>query len=207
MSNQTLIQNDTQWLSWRTDGIGASDSPIILGYSNYSTRKKLLVEKVKKIVNKSSNPVANLGHVAEKVQREIFASKFFGHPFEKVEISCPVVEHPVEKWLRASIDGMFVSKEKTIIWEHKMTGRKKFDLIKNGNCPDDFYVQTQHQMYVTGKGSVVIQCTLFDPKTFKASYKDTCYVKVDRDPVFIKDIWYPEVKKFWNEVLDGRKRI
>ena len=41
----TLEQGTAEWLAWRTQGIGASEAPAILGENPWKSRRALLAEK------------------------------------------------------------------------------------------------------------------------------------------------------------------
>ena len=200
----SVVQSDKDWKLWRLEGVGASDTPIILGLSKYSTRKKLLMTKAKRIIDETKNIVLDKGHHAEKIQREVLKANLSLKLFKDVKIEAPVLEHPKYKWIRASLDGWVEGAEdEPYAWEHKLTGKDKLRLLRNGACPDDFYAQAQHQMFVSGCKKVILQGTLLGAK-LKVSFKETALIEIKRDEEFIKYL-FKEIKKFWEEVLDIRE--
>ena len=210
MSNKTIIQNDADWLKWRCDGIGGSDVPIIMGLSSYSTRKKLLMEKAKRLWKEQEyNYILELGHRAEEHQRKLLTVNS-GVLFEDKVVDNPVIESKVYPWLRASLDGYVPRLLNNVvgtpyIWEHKLVGRKKYEKIQDGICPDDFFVQIQHQLFVSATRRCLLQATLLD-KGQRVNYKETAYLMIEKDIKQCKK-QFDILKSFWNEVLALREQL
>lgn len=159
-------QNTPEWEKWRKDKVGASDLPIIMGLSPYSTplslwKKKLGFEK------SVYHAGMRFGHENEPVVRERANIKF-GERFDPV---CGV--HSMNDWAIASLDG--ISEDGHII-EIKSCNADDHALVVHGQVPEKYFPQLQWQMYVFNKKYV----------TYISSHKgDDLYLKVERDQEFI----------------------
>lgn len=134
-----MEQNTQEWLDWRKDKIGASDLPIILGLSPYSTPLQLWKRKLG--FEQSPNETAsqrfgkdNESHVRELLQQE------YG-----VRIDPATYVHPELPWAIASLDGV---DENGIIYEIKMANAEDHAMAKAGKVPTKYFPQTQWQLFV-----------------------------------------------------------
>lgn len=96
------VQGSPEWLEWRSQGVTASDIPIILGLSPYKTVWQLWAEKVGRInaADISRNPNVIRGNRLEDDARQL-AEKHCG------EILLPICgEYGPWPTLRASFDGL-----------------------------------------------------------------------------------------------------
>ncbi len=84
----------------RTNAIGGSDIPVIMGMSPYKTPYKLYLEKTCQIVDESDNEAMYWGNVLEPVIREEFERR----NNVKVETKETIV-HPFYDFMRGNIDG------------------------------------------------------------------------------------------------------
>lgn len=136
-----LEQGSPEWLEWRQKGIGASDTPIIMGLSPFSTPLQLYNDK-KGITQTFHNEWATKkGHLMEPTAR-MFYQNMTG--IETVPVT---VAHDKISYLKASLDGW--SDKKQILVEIKFPGKKDWDLAMKGEIPDYYQAQIQHQMLVT----------------------------------------------------------
>lgn len=211
--SKDFIQNSADWEKWRFEGLGASDAPVYFegetgSYSKYKTRKQLCEEKILRFSKPQKNTfIADMGHAVEDDARGIMELNLCFKNWTNVTLkpTCAVLEK--EEHLRASLDGY--SDEIDLVWECKMCGKKKYEMIKEGECPDDFYIQTHHQMMVTSAKKVLLTAVWlqFDEKRKPIiDYKNIASIYILRDDEFIKEL-KESANKFWNEVIEGRKRI
>lgn len=144
LSGPETVQGSPEWLIWRTQGIGASDAPVIMGKSLYLRAYELFKHKTGQATNTKPNPILQKirerGHQLEPVARSLF-ERLTGNPI------APLVavseRHP---FIRASFDGYdSFSGEPT---EIKCPGARAHSMALAGYVPEEYIDQLQHQMYV-----------------------------------------------------------
>lgn len=213
MSNiKKIVQNDAEWLKWRFEGLGASDAPIYLesnglNFSKYKTKEILLKEKInrKSLEDNKNNFITRLGHEAEEKARAITECFLSFEYFKEITLNSLCAESSEHPFLRASLDGY--SPELNLAWECKLVGRKKYLWIKDDKkCPDDFFIQTQHQMLVTNVDKILLTAVWlkFEDKKPRIDYNHIASIVIKRDDNFINNTLFPQAKSFWNDVLKGR---
>ena len=100
-----MKQNTKEWLKWRSQGIGASDAPIIMERSPWKTPYKLWLEKTTGQSDFQGNEATERGHALEDSARQC-AEKQLSRLFLP---HCK--EHKKYPWMRASLDGLSMDKE------------------------------------------------------------------------------------------------
>jgi len=147
MISVDLKQGSKEWLEWRSQGITASDMPIILGLSPHKTRWMLWAEKVGLINSPdiSNNPHVKRGHMLEDTIRQL-AEKRYG------DILMPMCGEFID-WdvLRASFDGLDSNHDS---YEFKAPSDKVFnELVLNGTHSETYKMyeaQIHTQCVVSG---------------------------------------------------------
>ncbi len=150
----TKMGNREEWLKWRHDKIGASDSNIIMGVSPYTSRTKLMLDKAleykkkDETVNKwQQENILDKGFELEKELINQF--KHQGNPAYRFNFEHDIVATSKVEWMIATLDG--VDTKKKTIWECKIISEKIIEeVIKKNQCPEKYYPQIQHQLKVTG---------------------------------------------------------
>jgi len=179
--------NRSEWLKERKKGIGASDAPIIMGVSPYSTPYQLWLEKISPDVAEEKNTfILEKGLRLEPMALALIEFEL-GKSFQ-TQYMAALEDVP---WLRATLDGYSECGE---IIEIKYMGAEPH---RPGNVPEQYFPQLQHQMLVTGKPFVWF-CS-FNPDAEKKLH----ITKVERDDTYIKD-YLEKAKDFWQKVLDRR---
>lgn len=115
-----VIQGSDSWLTWRSEGITATDIPIIMGLSPYKTPYQLWQEKTGRLTppDLSNNPNVQRGHRLEDEARQLAEET---HNEVLLPI-CGICEaNPI---LRASLDGL---SEDGIPYEFKAPSQKIFE--------------------------------------------------------------------------------
>ena len=199
-----MDQNTEDWLKLRHGKIGASDSNIIMGVSEYMNRADLLLQKTtafEKLPPQKSNPIANLGHSVEALERPRFEF------LQDKKFMPAIVTHPEIDWLMASFDGLTM--DETESWECKMIGKQVFDdAVRSNVAPMKFYPQLQHQFLVNPKMKktylllVQYEKKFMDkliPETFKRHI-----IEVFRDAEYIETKLMPNLMKFREDVLANK---
>lgn len=140
MPRISLVQGTPEWHKWRSEGLGASDSPIIMGISPWSTRKQLWLEKTTGQKRDQSNAATRHGHEKEDEVRH-WAEMLFGVP-----LPAACFESDDYPWLRASLDG--ISHDGKIAIEIKCPYRNRTDheLARAQKIPPKYKWQLVHQM-------------------------------------------------------------
>jgi len=139
------FKDDKEWLKYRKNHIGASDSPIIMGVAKWKTNDgriktpNLLAQEKWGLANLSSNNVAtNYGKVMEEPARRVYES-MVGDLFEPIAI-----KNFKYSYLMASLDGLNITEDRAV--EIKNANEKDHQTAKNGGVPDKYYPQVQHQL-------------------------------------------------------------
>jgi len=175
-------QSSADWLSWRREGIGASDAPVVMGLSPWQKAGELLLLKTGQQAERPANDAMERGKRLEPLARLAYV-KHTGMAVEPVCVQSR--EHP---WMRASLDGL--SPDSCRVVEIKCPGEKDHRLAASGSVPEKYYPQLQHILAVTGLAEIHYWSFRFD---------HTVLLKVDRDEAFIADLVEKEAA-FWTGV-------
>jgi len=174
-----LRQGSPEWHKWRNEGIGASDSPIIMGVSPWRKSHQLWEEKVGLRDSTFMSAAMQRGMDLEPVARKEF-NFMTGIVMEE---DCFI--HPTLSWMRASMDG--ISKDKKYAVEIKCPGEKAHKMALDGIVPEYYYPQLQHQIEVCGLD--MIYYFSFDGERGKI-------LEVGRDQAYIDKMIQEEEKFF-----------
>lgn len=181
-----LKQRSREWLDFRKSHVCASDSPIIMGVSPYKTLDKLFEEKTRCYESPTN----------QWMQRGIDLEPIALSAFEKETglVLFPCVGLHENGWMAASFDGMTL--EKDVIVEIKCPGKKDHSLALQGNIPEKYYPQLQHQIYVSGLDKVYYYS--FDGNSGKT-------IEVNRDDSYIQ-IMLDKLLNFWQSLETYRNK-
>lgn len=135
------------WKKWRSEGLGASDSPAIMGVSPWKTRYQLWEEKAGLVVpDDQGNWATKRGNELEPKARAHYELTY------GIEMPIAFVEHKTYPFIRASLDGY--NEAQSIVLEIKCPGKDDHDLAKQGKVPEKYYPQLQHQLLASGAAKV-----------------------------------------------------
>lgn len=141
-----LVQNGKEWRAWRSRGIGASDCPVVMGLSPWTSPFELWLEKTGLCERAPANEFAiaamKRGHDLEPEARALF-EKEHGAAFPPLS-----AEHPTHSFLRCSLDGY--NEDEAAILEIKCPGKVDHTKALKGKVPDKYMPQIQAQFLVTG---------------------------------------------------------
>lgn len=168
-----------EWHEWRRNGIGASDSPVVMGVSPYRTRFQLWDEKVNG-TKSDGNWATKRGHDLEPRARAQYELEM------NQDMPPAFLEHPVHPFIRASLDGY----GNNTVLEIKCPGAEDHALAVAGKVPEKYYPQLQHQLLVSS--SAVAHYYSFDGER-------GALVQVLPDAEYIKKL-LKELQSFWNLV-------
>jgi putative phage-type endonuclease len=179
-----LPQNGAEWLAWRKSGLGASDAPVVMGISPYTSRFELWCEKTGMMERPDFHPMAikamARGTLLEPEARECYERKV-GYKFD-VDIN---VIHDKYDFIRASLDGY--SRDLNAIVEIKCPGKVDLLEAKKGKVPKKYLPQVQLQLLLTNAS----YCDYF---TYDG--EDGIIVKVLPDKEYQQKL-EDEMVKFW----------
>jgi putative phage-type endonuclease len=178
-----LEQDSVEWKELRKRCIGASDAPIIMGVSPYTTPYQLWNDKVNGI-SKIENAAMTFGKNNEEAARELFEQMTGLTMFSRV------VSHPERSWQIASLDG--IDLDRSCILEIKCANANDHAMAKDGKVPDKYFPQLQHQMSVTNMN---------EEYYFSYHRGEGIIVKVKRDPEYIEKMIEMEKIFYFDHIL------
>ena len=183
-----LQQNTPAWLEWRSQGIGASDAPAIMGENPWKSVDYLLREKC---TGKVYDPNAAMARGAglEPEARKCYERKF------GIRIAAACLQSTRYEWLRASVDGL--AADGSTVVEIKCGESVYRKSAATREVPDYYFGQLQHILAVTGLHEIDFWCYL--------PSRPEVHIAVARDDSYIKRLLEAE-HAFWQRVLRHRKR-
>ena len=176
-----------EWLDWRKKGIGGSDVSVVCGINQYQSPVELWMEKTNQLPHQEAGEAAYWGTQLEALVRSEF-TKRTGLEVMPVKQLLQSEEHP---FMLANLDG---------VCEHPIYGSCIFEAKTasaykaenwNDRIPDEYMLQIQHYMAVTGYQGTYI-AVLIGGNTFKWKF-------VERDEELIAMLIRLE-GDFWNHV-------
>lgn len=177
-------QGSEDWLTWRRQGLGSSDAPVLMGVSPWQTLYGLYMDKVEGVNAFTGNWVTERGKRLEGFARD---------QYEMLKgVKCPPksLSHPEYPWMRASLDGFI--EETGVLVEIKCPIGKDRHATE---VPEKYWPQVQWQLMVSG-------CEKLDFVIFGET-EIIRIIEVLTDPLYQialkeKAIW------FWNEHIQKK---
>jgi putative phage-type endonuclease len=182
-----LSQGTPEWLSWRKNGIGASDAPAIMGENPWKTAAQVLSEKCGQAVECEPSLAMVRGTELEPEARRAYERR----TGRRVRPAC--LQNAQYEWLRASLDGLSLILDTAL--EVKCGESVYRKTAEYGQVPDYYYGQLQHILAVTGLLSIDFFCYL--------PGRPELLVPVARDDAYIERLVIAEYQ-FWMDVLQAR---
>lgn len=172
----------------RHEGIGASDSPIIMGYSSYKTPYQLYLEKTGVVSDEEEITEQQYwGNALEPLIIERFAQE------NDVEITFPdTVYHPDYPYIFANLDG-WIESENAVV-EAKCVNsfqRSQWDMALTDGIPLNYLIQIAKQCAITNASRGYCAVLIGG-----SEYKQFIY---ERDAV-LEDIIIKSDLSFWYKV-------
>lgn len=190
---KTLVSTEcmdrTEWLKWRSKGIGGSDAAIICGLSKYKSPIELWMEKTGQIEPTEAGEAAYWGNIMEPIIREEFTKR----TGLEVGLEKSILQHPDFPFMLANLDGIIIEPQtnRGLIFEAKTASTYNANLW-NMNIPENYQLQVQHYMAVTGFTGAYV-AALIGGNEYK-------YFYIERDDELIKLLIKLEYQ-FWNCVV------
>ena len=187
-----LEQGSPAWKAYRQGHIGASDAPIIMTLSPWTTPHQLWEYKLGLKDPSPMTPKMQRGVDLEPIARQICIEH---HDINFIPKVFESIEHP---FLCASLDGF--SKEKNMILEIKCPNDDTHNLAILGHIKDYYMCQLQHQMMISG----VDECLYM---SYNPDHPNSvAYIDVYLDQQYVDMILKVE-KYFWDCVCNIREFI
>lgn len=191
MSAKVLAKTDglpyEDWLEYRKLGIGGSDASVVCGVSRYKSPVELWMEKTGQLHPQEAGEAAYWGTQLEAMVRAEF-TKRTGIEVEHKGVLLQSEKHP---FMLANLDGTCEHPDYgTCIFEAKTASAYKAGEWNNA-IPDEYQLQLQHYMAVTGYKAAYI-AVLIGGNTFR-------WKLVERDEELISMLIELETA-FWNHV-------
>jgi len=188
MTYRKAPENYDEWLLDRQQNpsIGASQSAAVLGLHPWMTAVELWNELVYGFQPKEDNLAMYLGREMESILRDLF----YRETGMKVKQDNKIRIDEEYDFLTTNLDGMVVGEKIPV--EFKTTA-KKWD----GEIPDHYFVQLQHQMMITNSPSIYFA-------SLSMGYdKQMIIEKYNRDDEFINKL-RKSLVDFWNINVQGK---
>ena len=178
-----------QWLEWRRKGIGGSDASVVCGINKYRSPIELWLDKTGQAAFEEAGEAAYWGTLLEPVVREEFTKR----TGIEVKPMKHILQHEDYPFMLANLDGICETPDHgTCIFEAKTASSFK-TAEWDDKIPDEYMLQIQHYMAVTGFHAAYI-AVLIGGNTFK-------WKLIERDDELIKMLIGLEAG-FWNHVTD-----
>lgn len=179
-----LQQGTTEWLEWRSNGIGASDAPAIMGENPWKSSAHLLSEKLGTAEKFGGNAAMAKGTVLEPEARRRY------EVFSNVCVAPACLQSNKLSWQRASVDGL--AADGNAVVEIKC-GESVYKRTASSQQVPSYYIgQLQHILAVTGLPYIDFFCWLPNLPEIHLSIK--------RDDHYIARLIVAE-QAFWQQML------
>jgi putative phage-type endonuclease len=178
------------WLEYRKQGIGGSDASVVCGISRYKSPVELWMDKTGQLPYQEAGEAAYWGTLLEALVRTEFTKRTGIEVTHKHQL-LRSEEHP---FMQANLDGTCEHPDLgTCIFEAKTASAYKAGEWEDA-IPDEYQLQIQHYMAVTGYKAAYI-AVLIGGNAFRWKF-------IERDEELIAMMIELE-EDFWNHVQDG----
>lgn len=133
------------WLNARKNTIGGSEAAALCGMSKYMSPYSVWAEKMGLTSAKPDNEAMRQGRDLE----DYVAQRFSEATGKKVRNDNHIIINTDYPFAHANVDRVVVGEDAGL--ECKTTSVLNLSKFKNGEYPDNYYVQCMHYMMVTGK--------------------------------------------------------
>lgn len=141
---QTKDMPREEWLKYRRMGIGGSDAGAIVGMNPYVTPYTVWADKTGRLPEQEDNEAMRQGRDLEWY----VAARFEEATGKKLRRRNVMFQHDTLNFVTANIDREVIREKAGL--ECKTTSVLNLKNFKNGEFPDQYYVQCVHYLAVTG---------------------------------------------------------
>lgn len=177
----SVEQGSKEWLALRNNKIGASDAPVIMGVSPWTTPFQLWQMKMG-LTTKEDNEAMRRGREMEPIARQKFID------VTGYEVFPAVALHDSIEFMMASYDGL--SKCGKVVLEIKIPGREDHEMAMDGVIPPKYVHQLQQQLEVDELAEVAFYFSYKNDESYKI-------LQVERNGKIINEVIEKE-KVFWD---------
>ena len=133
-----------EWLAERRKSIGGSDAAAIVGMNHYVTPYALWADKTGRLPDQPDNEAMRQGRDLE----QYVADRFTEATGKRVRRHTAMFHNPDYPFAHANIDRAVIGERAGL--ECKTTSIMNLKKFRNGEYPENYYVQCVHYMAVTG---------------------------------------------------------
>jgi len=184
-----LQQGTTEWLTWRSNGIGGSDAPAIMGENPWKNATQLLLEKLGTGHKQVTNAAMARGTALEPEARKHYET------VSNIRVAPACLQSTAHEWQRASVDGLAANG--SVVVEIKCGKSVYRKTARSRQVPDYYVGQLQHILAVTGLSHIDFFCWL--PKL------PEIHLRIERDDPYIDRLVAAE-QAFWQLVRQRREQ-
>jgi putative phage-type endonuclease len=204
MQKRIECKDRAEWLNTRSIGIGASEGAAAVGMSPWQTPIELwkLKSGITAPKDLSGNAAVEQGNRMEPILRNFYIGTHEEYTLEYHPYD--IIYQEDRPWLFATLDGELTDENgRRGILEIKTAtpnGKAGWDKWANGNLPQNYYIQTLHQMLATGYEFVRLFAALY------AMNGDITLreYEIERDDVKDDMAWLLEQEtEFWRKVTNN----
>jgi putative phage-type endonuclease len=204
MQKRIECKDRAEWLNTRSIGIGASEGAAAVGMSPWQTPIELwkLKSGITAPKDLSGNAAVEQGNRMEPILRNFYMGTHEEYTLEYHPYD--IIYQEDRPWLFATLDGELTDENgRRGILEIKTAtpnGKAGWDKWANGNLPQNYYIQTLHQMLATGYEFVRLFAALY------AMNGDITLreYEIERDDVKDDMAWLLEQEtEFWRKVTNN----
>ena len=188
MIKEIAFNNHEEWLEIRKNYIGGSDAAAVVGLNSFSSPYTVWADKLGKLPPKEDNEAMRLGRDLE----DYVAKRFTEQTGKKVRRKNFILWNSDYPFAHANVDRLIVGENAGL--ECKTTSVLNLKNFKNGEFPENYYVQCMHYMAVTGYKKWYLAVLILG-KEFKV-------FEIERDEDEIKALMKAE-REFWACVEKG----
>lgn len=188
MIKEIAFNNHEEWLEIRKKYIGGSDAAAVVGLNSFSSPYTVWADKLGKLPPKEDNEAMRLGRDLE----DYVAKRFTEQTGKKVRRKNFILWNSDYPFAHANVDRLIVGENAGL--ECKTTSVLNLKNFKNGEFPENYYVQCMHYMAVTGYKKWYLAVLILG-KEFKV-------FEIERDEDEIKALMKAE-RDFWACVEKG----
>ena len=182
-----LKQGTTEWLEWRSNGIGASDAPAIMGENPWKSPAHLLSEKLGTARKFGGNAAMARGTALEPEARKRYEA------ISEVCVTPACLQSNRHEWQRASVDGL--AEDGNAVVEIKCGEVVYKKTAGSGQVPGYYIGQLQHILAVTELPHIDFFCWLPN--------RPEIHLRIKRDDHYIARLIVAE-QEFWQRLV-GQK--
>lgn len=140
----TADMSREEWLEWRRRGIGGSDAAAVAGLNRWRSPMQVWLEKTGQLPSVPDSEAMYWGRLLE----DIIAHEFSRRTGKQVRRRNAILQHPDYPFMLANVDRLVLGERAGL--ECKSTSAWNADEWVDGAIPDEYLIQCQHYMAVTG---------------------------------------------------------